>query len=1041
MSKDKTTIWNFFIKKKAITFLLTFGIILMGLFSLSTLPRELQPEITIPIGNVTTILPGANPEDTEELVTKPLEEAISGINSLDKMSSISGQGVSNILVEFDAKADLDKSIQDLKDIIDLTSSELPEDATDPIVTQFESNSLPVISFSVIGEIPLDEISEIAEDLQSELKKVSGVSKVGILGQQEKIVEIALDPKKINEYGLNIQDVITTVEFSNSNFPIGIASIDKLNYSLRIDNKYQELDDIKNLIVTSIEDQQILLSDIAKIAIAYPEQKTISQFSNENGDALKAVTLQIFKKDGANVLEVVDTSKERVEELKKDLPENLDIEISNDNSVFIRTDLNILTKSGLQTTAFIIGILFLALGLVEGLIAGLTIPLALLFAFTIMSLQGNTINGLTLFSLVIALGLMVDTAIVIMEGIHKNMKDGMTSDEAAIHSVQTYKWPLIAGTLTTVFAFFPMLIVSGILGQFLKALPLTISAALLCSLLISLTIGPSITASLLKNRKRKNSKSILEPIFTFIGGFFQKIIRSIINSRLYRFLVVIIGIVLFTFSMMLPISGTLEVEMFPKTDFEYFIINIETPKGLILEETTKVVEEVESVLRQTPEVKNFLSVIGSSQALTNTDLVDIGGSTESNLANITVNLVPLDEREDKSYILAERVREDLKSITSGKITVNELTEGPPSDAPVTIRISGDSIETLKEIAQDVKEIVENKAGTINTEVSLKDGLDEFQFTLDSQKITYHGLSIVQVASLVRKSVLGEEAGSIELNEDDLDIFVKYDLPKVNGKTNITLQDIKNIEIKSPKGYSVSLNELGEFTLDKSLSSITREDEKKVIKVTSEVKEGFSAATITAEIESELNEYPLTSNYELNFQGDAADIDESFNDLFRSMIVGVILIAFTLVLMFNSLKQPLIILITLPLALIGVFPGLFLIGLKLSFPAFLGVVALSGIVVNDAIVLIDRINQNRKSGIELKEAIIESAKSRLQPIIITSITTIVGILPLALTNEFWSGLGFSLIFGLAFATILTLIVIPVFYYTFEARADRKAKLKHS
>jgi multidrug efflux pump subunit AcrB len=1041
MAKEKLTIWNFFIKKKAITILMTVGILLMGIFSLNTLPRELQPEINIPIGNVSTFLPGANPEDTEELVTKPLEEAIAGMNNLKKLSSVSGQGVSNILVEFDAKADLDKSIQDLKDIIDLQISELPEDATDPIVSQFESNSLPVISFSIIGQLPLDEITEIAEEIESELKKVSGVSKVSMLGAQEKIVEISLDAKKINEYGLSIEDIINIVEFSNSNFPIGIISIDKLNYSLRVDNKYKSLEEIKNLPITSIDDQQILLSDVSSIEISLPEQNTISQFTNENGEGQKAVTLQVFKKDGANVLEVVDTSKERIEELKKDLPETLDIEVSNDNSVFIRTDLGILTRSGIQTTIFITLLLFLALGLVEGLIAGLSIPLSLLLAFTIMNLQGNSINGLTLFSLVIALGLMVDTAIVVMEGIHKNMKDGMNSTDAAIKSVETYKWPLIAGTMTTVFAFFPMLVVSGIVGEFLKALPLTISAVLLGSLLISLTIGPSITASLLKNRKAKDRKSILEPIFDVIAKFFQKLIRAIINFRILRLLVLVISIALFALSMMLPISGKLAVEMFPKTDFEYFIINIETPKGIVLDETEKVVAEVESVLNQFPEVKNYLSVIGSSQALTSTELVDIGGSTESNLANITVNLVPLEEREDKSYILAGEIRKELDKITVGKISVNELTEGPPSDSPVTIKISGDNIETLKEIAKDIMVVVENTGGTINADTSLKDGLDEFKFILDPQKVSYHGLSIIQVASLMRKSVLGENVGNIEINEDELDILVKYDFPKIEGKTNISLQNIKNIEIKSPKGYSISMDQLGEFVLDKSLSSITREDERKVIKVSSDLMEGYAPIEVTAIIEAELADYPLPSNYELNFLGDTADIDESFNDLFRSMIIGVILIAFTLVLMFNSLKQPLIILLTLPLALIGVFPGLLLVGIKLSFPAFLGVVALSGIVVNDAIVLIDRINQNRKEGIEFKEAIIESAKSRLQPIIITSITTIVGILPLALTNEFWSGLGFSLIFGLAFATVLTLIVIPVLYYIFEARSDRKAKLKRS
>ncbi len=1020
------------IDRRPLAWIIIIGIAIIGTFSAITIPREIQPEINIPIGVVTTILPGGSPLDTENLITEPLEKSISSLSNITKMSSISGRGISNIIIEFDANIDIDKKIDELKDRVDLAKNSLPEDSQDPIVIKPETNTLPIITFSISGKKPISSLKEVAEDLQDELEKISGVSQVNILGGQRKIVEVKVDKDKAEYYGLGLREISSAIKFANFNLPIGTISTDKLNYSVTVDNQYQSLDDIANIPLFQFpgnDHEQLLLSDISTVSIINEELATISQLSKNGQTSETTVSLQLLKKDKTNIIKTVDDAKAKVAEFN--LPEGIEVVISNDNSEFIRTDLGILISNGIQTTILITIILFFALGFREGILAGLSIPLTLLASIAIIAFFGMTINGLTLFSLVIALGLMVDNAIVIMEGMHDNMKKGLQAREAAIKTIDDFKWPLVAGTLTTVFAFFPMLLVSGIVGQFLKSLPITISATLLSSLFISIYALPPITIKYLSKIKPEKKTSILEPIFLKIGNIFQKLIKAIISRRFFRFLVIFISLILFVLSMALPISGLLKAELFPKTDIQYFIINIEAPKGLVLSETANIVKDIEKELLNVNEIENFLTVVGSSQALTSTELFEVQGGGDSNIANITVNLKDKEERKKRSYEVAEEVRNIFKNYRKAKVEIRELSEGPPSEAPIVVRITGENIDTLKNIANEIKEITEKTPGTQNVNISLKPGINEFKFTLDQNKLNFYGLSGIDVAARIRSIIQGVEATEIDIDDESIKVFARYDFQKNHGSIETSIQEIEDMQITTPSGTKITFGDIADFSFEQSFASIQHEEEKRVIKVTSEVQKGQNTVEITTKLQEELKTYELPSGYELKFGGDTAEIQESFNDLYRSMIIGVILIGFTLVMTFNSLKQPFIILLTLPLALIGVFPGLYLIGLALSFPAFLGIVALSGVVVNDAIVLIDRINKSREAGMEFTDAIAESTNSRLQPIIITSLTTIIGILPLAMTNEFWAGLGFSLIFGLICSTLLTLLVIPVIYYSLEVK----------
>ncbi len=1022
MEKPKSSAWSFFIEKRAVSIVMLFIIIILGFFSYKTLPREIQPEINIPFVGVTVALPGASPQDTETLLTDPLEKEISSISKIKTLSSSSGFSFTTIFIEFEADADIDEAVDEVKTAVDRVKPELPEDATEPIIQKAEANTFPVITFSVAGNISREHLTKIAEEIETELEKLKDIASVLVLGGLEKQIEIQVDKEKAQFFNITLDQIANAIKFGNQNVPLGITDVENLNYSLRVDNKFKSIDEIRNL-------QPI--NEVAEVFEVTPKENVLSKISINGEKSKTAVSLQVYKKDNTNIVAVADAAKAKIAEIKETLDPNVDIIVTNDNSFFVKEELGNLTNNGVQTAILIVIILFLSLGLTQGIIAGLTIPLTFLMTFPVLDYLDMSFNTLSLFSLVMSLGITIDTTVVIMEGIYENLKKGHTVKDSAILSVQTYKWPLIAGTLTNIFAFFPMLLVSGILGEFLRTMPITIAATLITSLFISLTIAPAIATKFIRKKEKKEEyHSILERFFQSVGRTFQRSITTILSSRLARFSVVMLSIAAFILSCLLPITGLLKVEMFPKTDQTYFTVSVEAPTGLILKETKKITEEIENKLYEIPEIDNFVTQIGTNQGLglTKNSNFIVTELTNSNLATITVNLTEKDLREKPSFEIAAEIREEFEQYNKAKITVEELQEGPPSEDPITIRLTGTDIETLQEISQEVEDIVKNVSGTTNVRSSLKEGLNEFVFVLDQEKLAYFNLSAAQVSANLRRNIQGIDVDTIKINGEDKDIFVKYD-------QSISFAEIENFEIQTPKGFTVSFSELGEYKLAKSFQAIEHENEKRIIKITSAVEKNATVADINKKIEDEVAKINLPPNYEIKFGGDLEAINESFQELFQSMIVGIILITFTMILMFNSFKQPLIILFSLPLALIGVFPGLYLIGLNLSFPAFLGVVSLGGIVVNNAIVLIDRINENRTNGIPLKEAISEATNSRIEPIFITSLATIIGVIPLSFSNAFWAGLGFTIAFGQLFSTILVLFVIPVLYYIFEIRQERK------
>ena len=695
------------------------------------------------------------------------------------------------------------------------------------------------------------------------------------------------------------------------------------------------------------------------------------------------------------------------------------------------------QSGIQPIALIIIILALAVGLRAAIITSLSVPIAFLMAFIVLLWQDMTINGMVLFSLVLSLGLMVDNSIVIIEGISEYMgKYKLSAYRAGLLSVWNYRWPVVSGTLTTVAAFAPMLLVSGILGEDLSIIPITLMATLLSSLVVALIIIPVLASKFIGTHHtvseshygNGDSEVVQQRSFArhlhngveWLTERYGNFMGKIIHNRKQRRRVILTAWAGFLVAAVMPVLGLMKIEMFPQVDIDYIFINIELPAGSVLEKTSQVASAVERIITENiPETSNYVTNLGSSVSVGTQ-----GGSSATHLASVTVNLN--EDRKRTSFEIANTIRPLMAQVQGGRVTVEELSAGPPTGSPIEARVFGDDLKIIANLSHDVKRVLTDIDGVINVRDNLEDATGEFTFTIDRQKANYYGLSVADVAGTLRNAIYGATASEVLLNGEDVDITVKY------AKSAFTsVSDLENLLIATPPG-TTPLKNIASITLEPSLLSIQHREGENVVIVSADIGPDVDLNGVLATFEAERAKLSLPAGTRIEVGGEVEDIDQSFRETFLSMIIAIILIAMILVLQFNSFKQPFIILFSLPLAIPGVILSLIAVGQPFSFPAFIGIVALAGIAVNDAIVLIDKVNKNIKAlppesrgDEDFYDAIIDGGVSRLQPIILTSLTTIAGILPLYFANEVWRGLSVTVAGGLAFSTLLTLIVVPSYY----------------
>ncbi len=1101
---------NFFIVNFRVVVLLIILLTGLGVYSFLSLPRESTPEVKIPYAMVMTTYPGASPADIEELVSKKIETGIAGVKNIKQITSESSNSVSMVMVEFDAKANLNDSIRSLRDAVSNAKTKLPADANEPIVKEISFDDSPIMVISLSGPYDGFTLRAAGDQIKDELEKIADVREVVISGGDEREFSVEYDPQKLTLYNISAVQANQRIQGANLAVPAGTFEGEDYSYPVRADGRFFTAAELANIPIIHTDSGAIIyLKDIANVKDTAIKKTVYSRLSTGGQAASDNVTIQIVKKTGGNVIKTADQVRATFDSELKKLPAGLRYDITVDYSEDINESFSQLSHDFLLTIILVFTLLFLIVGFKEALVAGLAVPLVFFATFGVMLWTGITLNFLSLFSLILALGLLVDDAIVVVSATKQYLRTGkFTPEEAVLLVLNDFKVVLTTTTLTTVWAFLPLLMSTGIMGEFIKSIPITVSVTLISSLIIALIINHPLAAILERIRLTRKlfsfllagllllaivlalsaslAGTILALVFLgfaialaywyFRGGrailianselvarewqsddlikkklreqgshednfwnrllhgiirfdiflpVYEKYLRRLIITRKARRQTLAVVSALFLAAIALPISGIVQNEFFPASDSTQVNISLEGPIGLNLAETDKIARRVEERLYKYPEIENFTTIVGNGSSADSL----VAGGNSSHLASFTLKLTPTKEREVKAYELADMINADVADIHEAVVKASAPAGGPPSGAAFQANIAGDDLQVLDKIAKELEVQLKTLPDVSQTDVSLKDSSADYTFTLSPARLELYNLNAAYVGSALRLAITGTEVTTVLKDGKEIKVIARFAPNKIPD-----LEAIQNLQILNTQNQPIFLKDVATIELKPSVATITRIDQRRTVLLTATLKGGANSTLVVSEFQKKIKDYELPSGYSITYGGESEQNTESVMSILKAMVVAFLLIISTLIIQFNSFKKAAIVLVTIPLALIGVFFGLAASQLTLSFPGLIGILALCGIVVKNAIILMDKINLNLKSGIPFDDAIIDAGKSRLEAIFITSICTILGIIPITFSNEMWRSLGGSIIFGLLLSSFLTLFIVPTLFKAFIKEKKR-------
>ncbi|AKL96908.1 cation/multidrug efflux pump [Clostridium aceticum] len=1089
--------WSaFFINRYRVTYLLIIIIFFWGITQYSGLQREAQPKVTIPFAVVQTTYIGASPEEVESLVTDPIEKKLEELTDVRRITSGSTFGQSTIFIEFDSGSDIQEKVRETREKILDISDTLPVDVETPRVMDMKTGESPVLVFTLRGNRETLEIQESAEKIKNLIESVEGVTEVALVGDIKREIRVIVDPQKLSVYNISLQDIKNALIQSNVNLPGGDIKLNEIHYNVRTIGRFEKVEELGSVIIKDLGNGKVHLRDIAMIEDGYEDVKKFVRkpvLSEEEPYIENAIAISVKKKESADDIIVKDAILKRLNEHQEGLyPSDMTLELVSDKAHYVASQLGSVTDNAKSGLLLVIVVLFLFIGFKESLIVAFVIPLSIFTAFGLMKVSGMTLNEITMFSLVLAVGMLVDNAIVVMENIDRLRFKGLSSKLAAEVGTNQVAPAIMASTLTTLAAFFPLSLTSGIMGEFIRPIPLTVIFTLTASFFMAITIAPSICAGMIKTHRSHKTKSegfkkqnyikwisvvfvfVLSLIafkdwsqegvkqygmlsitmavvfgfimflkqFKFKGGheeskvisYYQKCLGWVITTTKRKLLFIGMIFLAFIISIGLIPLGILKVEMFGEEDMPSFYVEISTPQGSNLEETLEIVEEVEKYLFNINEINHFVSYVGDEGTDIWSDFT-VEGPDMPNKGRIIVELKEEVHRERTSVQIASEIRSHVRKIAGAEIKVIELEAGPPTGAPIYLKIKGENLEDLENTARDFAEILKSLEGARDIKTSIGEGMPELQVRVNQAKASTLGLDNMSIALSIRNVIHGIKATTFRENQDEIDVIIRTSKDRLR-----TVRDIEKIFFYTPRGEAVPFSQVAEIVETESIMNISHEDGKRRIAVSGEIDaERVTAVEVINKFKEEIKDYSMPQGVVLEFGGEMEEMGESFEDMMNNMILAAILVYIILAIQFNSLTQPLIILFTVPMALIGVMPGLLITGNKFGFVAFVGLVALVGIAVNDAIVLVDYINYLRGTGYDTREAILETGKTRFLPVLATTITTAGGILPITLKEAFFAPLGIALISGLCMATLLTLVVVPTMYSILEEHKTKRSNKK--
>lgn len=1027
-------LWKFFLGRRQFTILVMVGLSLWGTLAAFQITKESTPEVSIPVGVVAVALPGASPEDVERLVTNKIEEHLANLPNLSKLTSSSRESVSVVTVEFVASADLQQSIQKLKDEVDKAVPDLPAEAKTPTVSDVNFVDQPIQLISVSADLPPAQFAQLGDDLKRELQTVKGVNRVDVSGVRDREIQVVVKKEELARLGISLSQVVGAIGAANASLPIGSITVNDVSYAVAFRGSLDNVSDIGSVAILNVGGQVIYLRDIADVSDGVQEATSYSRISVEGQPSRQAMTLAIVKARGNDITTVTSAVKARLAELQKTMLLGSDVVVSYDAGDEVRKNLSELTRTGLETVVLVMLSLFATIGWREAVVAGLSVPLSFLIAFVALLYTGNTFNIVSLFSLILAIGILVDSGIVIVEAIHTRQRIYGDSKRAAVEALHEYGWPLIGGTMTTVAVFFPLFFISGIVGKFIASIPFTIIFVLLASIFVALGLVPTLAnlfASAEETPLMRKQEEYAERARVWYSGHLRTFLQN--RKAQNRFLIGMIAA--FVLALALPITGIMKVSFFPQDNGDFFYVNIETPQGTDLNKTDLTARAVEEQLYGDPRFSSIITTVGSLSAFSSSD-----GSVAADprFANLTVNLVK-DRKQTSSQIVSD-VKAKLASIHSADIRVGEPSGGPPVGAAVLIKFLGTDSDALEAAVVKARAVLEKTPGATAVDSSNKyDGV-QYVLSIDRGKLAALGLSPSVVASTLRTAVSGVTATKLTGGDKDVDITVSLNLnpnfSDPHDASHTTIDSLRQVPIVTPSGSVVLLGSVVSEGVARSDGAISHEDRERVVTLSSDVLPGYTSGEVLASFNKQFTEKDLPAGVHTSVGGENEETNKSFAEMGYALIAGLALMFIILVLAFDSFRFTTFLLSIVPLSLIGVFGGLTIALQPLSFPSMMGIIALAGVIINHAIILMDAIIQRIKTGAgrPFVDIVIEAATTRLRPIVLTTITTVIGMIPLTFASALFGPLALAILFGLTFAMILTLVLIPTLVYRWPGKLPK-------
>jgi len=1084
------------VNKRTSVVVLAIIITIFGFMSYNSLPRESAPDITIPYIFIMTNYPGVAPEDIEQSITIPIEKKLKGLEAVKQIKSSSTEGASSIIIEFVAGTDIEDVLSKTKDKVDMAKQELPADLEeDPEVIEINISELPIIILSLSGAVGLVRLKEIAEDLQDDIESIPGVLEAEVTGGLEREIRVEPNPDKLAYYGLSILSLQSVIEKENQNVSGGAIRMGDGRFQLRVPGEFQSPEEIYGLIVGLQSGEPVYLKDVARVSDGFKDEEGRSRLNGH-----EAINIAVKKRAGENVIRISEKIDRLIEEQKPTWPAGTRVTKLMDHAKDIRIMVADLENNIATGLILVIIVLFFVMGVRNAMLVSLAIPFSMFISFMVLNFLGITLNMVVLFSLTLSLGMLVDNAIVIVENIFRYMEQGVPRIQAAIRATSEVAQPVAASTLTTVAAFFPLIFWPGIMGEFMSYLPKAVIITLSSSLFVAMVINPALAAIFLRlpptHRFAKIKVSVEEieqageaPITVrgpLLKGY-RRLLDGALNHRIAVLTTAFLAVVAMAMIWYYEIGLEKPIEFFPNIDPHSIYLNLDTPEGADLEYSDRIARQVEMAICNGPgwglaspdaepskcyytNTEKKIHTLRQGQRVVGiTDMANVkhiysrtvavtGGSSafENNSPNhIGIQFHDIEDRVEPSIQTVEEIRKRIKNVPGAQITIAEQEEGPPTGAPINIEISGDSFHVLGRIGQQVRSALEKIPFVQDIRDDYIPGSPTVGVKVDRQKAAMLGLSTDIIGFALKVAFNGIKVSTFREGDEDYDITVQ--LPVSDRKVTDILRELL---IPTPQGL-VPLSTVTTFEITSGLGQVNRIDHERVVTVKANVDEKkVPGPVVRAQAEKLLANFLLPPGYKIRFTGEFEFQQEAQAFLSKAFAAAIFLIILILVTQFNSVSQPLIIMTSVILSLGGVFFGLSV--MKLPFGIIMtgvGVISLAGVVVNNAIVLIDYTNRLHQRGMQFREAIIAAGCTRLRPVLLTAITTILGLLPMVTgiaynfhemeiawvseSSQWWRSMASAVIFGLALATILTLVVVPTLYaliYTTSRKAGHWVKRIH-